>query len=161
MKKNRKFRARLLVDRKLQGALLCRVVTYWCVCVAAMMLLAGVQAALSSREAGWPLVINRAMLAFGPSLIAAMVLLPLVLYDALRFSLSFAGPMRRLRSEARRLADGERVAPITFRGGDYWFELAGEFNRISAELSRLREEQSSHAAPAEPSPGAAETAGRS
>ncbi len=142
MTRKKAARLRLLVDRKLQGALLCRVVTYWCVCVVAMMLLAAVQAAWSSRAAGWPLVLNRAMLAFGPSLIAAVALLPLVLYDALRFSLSFAGPMRRLRTEARRLADGQEVAPISFRGGDYWSELAGEFNRISAELTMLRRAKS-------------------
>ncbi|MEM9185963.1 MAG: hypothetical protein AAGB00_05640 [Planctomycetota bacterium] len=141
----RTFRTRLIVDGKVQGALLCRVLLYWCVCVAVVVMLAGFQAAWASRDAGWPLVLNRAMFAFGPSLIAALVLLPLLLFDATRFSLGFAGPMRRLRNEARRLADGEDVAPVTFRGGDYWNDLAGEFNRISDELRRLRAQQAAGA----------------
>lgn len=134
----RKFRTRLLVDGQLQGALLCRVALYWCVSVAVMVMLAGLQAAWASQNASWPVVINRAMLAFGPALIAAMVVLPFLLFDALRFSLSFAGPMRRLRNEAKRLADGEAVAPINFRKGDYWYDLATEFNRLSEELHKRR-----------------------
>ncbi|MEM8866053.1 MAG: hypothetical protein AAGF31_10970 [Planctomycetota bacterium] len=138
---NRKFRTRLLVDTNLQGALLCRVMLYWCVCVGMMVMLAGLQAAWSNSDAGWPVVLNRAMLAFGPSLIAATVLLPVLLFDSLRFSIRFAGPMKRLRNEARRLADGQDVAPIKFRDGDYWGDLADEFNRLSEELRRLRNER--------------------
>lgn len=141
----RHTRTRLLVDPKVQGALLFRVVLYWCVSVAVVVMLAAVQVAWTVESAGWPVVFNRAALAFGPALIAAVALLPALLFDTLRVSSSFTGPMKRLRAEVRRLADGEQLEPIKFRGGDFWDDLAGEFNRLSEEITRLRKQQ---AAPA-------------
>lgn len=130
-------RTRLFIDPQVQGRFLCRVVFYWCMAVAVMGTLAAVQVAFESRHAPMPIVINRTLLAFGPALIAAVVMLPLVLFDALRFSNRFAGPMHRLRREVKRLADGASYAPIDFRKGDYWYDLAQEFNRLAEQLKRL------------------------
>ncbi|MEM6331391.1 MAG: hypothetical protein AAF790_14250 [Planctomycetota bacterium] len=137
-------RFRLLIDPKLQGALLCRVVLYWCFCVFVVLVLAGLQTLWASPGADASVLLGRAVLAFGPALIASLIVLPVVLFDALRFSHRFAGPMHRLRGAAGRLADGESLPPVTFRKGDYWGELAEQFNRVSAEVDRLRA-----AAPAE------------
>jgi nitrogen fixation/metabolism regulation signal transduction histidine kinase len=130
-------RTRLFIDPQVQGRLLCRVVLYWCMAVAIMGTLAAVQVAIESRHAPSSVVINRTLLAFGPSLIAAVLLLPVVLFDALRFSNKFAGPMHRLRREVKRLADGDSYTPIDFRKGDFWYDLAQEFNRLADKLERL------------------------
>jgi hypothetical protein len=130
-------RTRLFIDPQVQGRLLCRVVLYWCMAVAIMGTLAAVQVAIETRHAPSSVVINRTLLAFGPSLIAAVLLLPVILFDALRFSNKFAGPMHRLRREVKRLADGDSYAPIDFRKGDFWYDLAQEFNRLADKLERL------------------------
>lgn len=130
-------RTRLFIDPQVQGRLLCRVVLYWCMAVVVMGTLAGVQVAIEGRQAPFAVVANRTLLAFGPALIAAMIMLPLVLFDALRFSNKFAGPMHRLRREVKRLADGDSYAPIDFRKGDFWYDLAQEFNRLADRLERL------------------------
>ncbi|MEX2170435.1 MAG: hypothetical protein WD851_14060 [Pirellulales bacterium] len=130
-------RKRLFVDSPVQGRLLCRVVLYWCLAVAIMGTLAAVQVAIETRHAPFSLVVNRTLLAFGPSLIAAVVMLPLILFDVLRFSNKFAGPMHRLRREMKRLAGGESCAPINFREGDFWYDLAEQFNRLAERLDRL------------------------
>ena len=130
-------RTRLFIDSQVQGHLLCRVVCYWCMAVAIMGTLAAVQVAIESRHAPFSVVANRTLLAFGPSLIAAVVMLPLIMFDALRFSNKFAGPMHRLRREVKRLADGDSYAPIDFRKGDFWYDLAQEFNRLADRLERL------------------------
>jgi nitrogen fixation/metabolism regulation signal transduction histidine kinase len=130
-------RTRLFVDSQVQGRLLCRIVLYWCMAVFIMGSLAAVQVAVESRHAPASVVINRALLAFGPALIAAVVMLPVIMFDALRFSNKFAGPMHRLRREVKRLADGDSYAPIDFRKGDFWYDLAQEFNRLADKLERL------------------------
>jgi hypothetical protein len=130
-------RTRLFIDPQVQGRLLCRVVLYWCMAVVVMGTLAGVQVAIEGRHAPFEVVANRTLLAFGPALIAAVIMLPLILFDALRFSNKFAGPMHRLRREVKRLADGDSYSPIDFRKGDFWYDLAQEFNRLADRLERL------------------------
>lgn len=132
-------RTRLFIDPPVQGRLLCRVVIYWLTGVAVIGALAGLQVWMERSGAPTSVVLNRALLAFGPALIAAFVLLPLILFDALRFSNKFAGPIFRLRNAVRRLADGSSYEPIHFRKGDYWFDLAEEFNRLADRLERLEE----------------------
>lgn len=129
-------RSRLFIDPQVQGRLLCRVVAYWIMGVTVIGALAGLQVWVESHGAPLSVVLNRALLAFGPALIAAVVLLPLILFDALRFSNKFSGPMHRLRNEVRRLADGTSYAPIVFREGDYWYDLAQEFNRLAERLEQ-------------------------
>ena len=150
----RTFRTRLLIDPKLQGALVCRVLLYWCLSIGVMMLLAGLQVVWRGPNVESGVALSRAVLAFGPALLASMVLLPFVAFDTLRFSHRFAGPMHRLRTEARRLADGETVEPVNIREKDYWGDLADEFNRVAEELNRLRATEGAPELPAEETAGA-------
>ena len=137
----RKFRTRMMVDPKLQGALLVRTVMYWVLCVTVVMVLAGLQAVWSSNGAPGPVLLSRTVLAFGPALIASLLVLPMVAFDSVRFSNKFAGPMHRLKRLARDLADGKPVEPVNFREEDYWKELADQFNRLAEEVTLLRKER--------------------
>lgn len=121
----------------MQGAMVLRVLSYWLLVV---LLLAGVSCAqvlLAGGEAPWPVLLNRCLQALGPSLIALLMILPLLLLDSLRFSHRFAGPMGRLRREVGRLADGQWQGALRFRKGDYWHTLADEINRVAARLKVL------------------------
>lgn len=131
-------RSRVFVDAPVQGGLILRVLMYWLLAVAAIGLLVTMQIAVASKTAGWDMLINRALLAFGPALIASVIILPLVLIDALRFSHRLAGPMFRLKKEFKKVADGGNFKPLVFREGDHWYELASEFNRVAAELDSHR-----------------------
>jgi nitrate/nitrite-specific signal transduction histidine kinase len=70
--------------------------------------------------------------------LAAVLVLPIVLRDLLRLSHRWVGPILRLRAALSALSRGEHVPPLRFREGDYWQELAGDFNTIAADLNRLR-----------------------
>jgi hypothetical protein len=37
----------------------------------------------------------------------------------------------------RQLANGEKVAPLSFRQGDFWQEFAEDYNRIADRLDKL------------------------
>ena len=64
----------------------------------------------------------------------SLVLLPLVVFDILRLSNRFVGPLLRLRQSMRQLAQGEHVDPIEFRCNDFWREFADEFNAVLARV---------------------------
>jgi len=70
----------------------------------------------------------------GPACVLSLILLPLVIVDILRFSNHFVGPLMRLRRSMRRLARGEHVDPIKFRGSDFWQDFADEFNAMLARI---------------------------
>ena len=69
---------------------------------------------------------------YAPALVVAALVLPLILFDVVRISNRFVGPVYRLRQSMRRLARGEEVQPIKFREGDFWQTFADEFNHILA-----------------------------
>ena len=65
-------------------------------------------------------------------LIAAI---PVFVYDTLRMSNRFAGPLARLRESLRELASGDTVQPLTVRRGDYLSDLVDSFNEVIARFS--------------------------
>ncbi len=69
--------------------------------------------------------------------VVSLLVLPALVYHALRLSNKFTGPLFRLRRELRRLAAGERVSPIHFRTQDFWSDLADEFNATSDRMEML------------------------
>ncbi len=134
MAQRRTSHHRLVVDPGVQGALVLRVVLYWVICLVAVTLMllcwrtifGGAQPLCLAMEGVW--------LDFGPALVASLALLPLVIFDVLRVSNRFTGPLFRLRRAMRALARGEQVPPISFREGDFWIEIAHEFNALAARL---------------------------
>ena len=142
-------RKRLLVDTKVQGALAFRVCLYWLLCVV------GTTAALlcwrivvSGPARYFYLHLDDLWFDYGPVLLTLFGLLLLIVYDMVRLSHRFAGPVFRLGNCMRRLARGEPVEPIHFRKGDMWQELADEFNAVSALVQQLQRQNQTHAASA-------------
>jgi hypothetical protein len=131
-------RRHLFIDRPLQVALLFRALLYWAVCLMAQLLMVFFFAIVSSSSDDF--------LANGPqlwfhlqlSVVASLVLLPVILLDLLKLSHRWVGPISRLRKSLSALSRGESVPPIRFRGGDFWQELASDVNVVAAELSRQR-----------------------
>jgi hypothetical protein len=132
------MRRQLFVDPKVQGALLLRVVAYWflSLLILSMLLL------------DWRIVTNPGQpfyahfqemwYWYGPvAAIATLILLPLLLFDSVRLSNRFAGPLFRLRRELRKLSSGETARPIQFREGDFWHDFAGEFNALAERVEAL------------------------
>lgn len=142
----RQTRSVTFVDRQVQGALVRRIVMHWfafivvsLVSVTIMQVLVGdPNLTLSEhfRDA-W----SRYAL-FGAVLVA---LLPAFLLDSLKLSNRFAGPIMRLRRALRQVADGETVDELKFRDGDFWREIATDFNRATARLQQPEAESSGSA----------------
>ena len=65
-----------------------------------------------------------------PLLCVMFMLVPVYIWDVVKLSNRFAGPMYRLRGILNELADGGRASQLRFRPGDFWQETATDFNRF-------------------------------
>jgi hypothetical protein len=138
-------RQKLYVDKRVQGALARRVVLYWIVCLwGTFCVMAGFPIAINKlfAFANGPTtgqLVQQAWLDFWPALAASVLVLPFVVWDVLRISHRFAGPMIRLRHGLRDLTAGKAVTPMNFRDGDFWTDFADEFNRLAESLQESKE----------------------
>jgi nitrate/nitrite-specific signal transduction histidine kinase len=75
---------------------------------------------------------------YSTAVLASVFLLPLVIWDVIKFSHRVVGPILRLQQELQKLADGQPVQPLQFRTNDFWHPLAEQFNRVAAAQNELR-----------------------
>ena len=131
-------RKRLFVDIQVQGALAVRAVLYWLLCLFAIggLLLLWRMVAMPVTPLDQHL--RELWSYFRPTAMVSLLLLPIVVVDLLRLSNRFAGPIFRLRRTMRELAEGKSVEEIRFRKGDFWQDLAGDFNTVAAQLQKAR-----------------------
>lgn len=136
-------RGRLYIDRDVQRALVLQLVRHWALFV---VVLTGILLALDS--------LSDPQRSFGQHfmslwqrhsalLVVVGALFPVFLYDSIKLSNRFAGPIMRLRSALREAAAGELSRPIVFRKDDFWQDIANNYNAL---LTRLAEERQGRAA---------------
>lgn len=65
---------------------------------------------------------------------ALFLVAPLLVYDILRLTNRFVGPVYRIRTALQGLAEGEAGRPLKFRDDDYWTELCDPFNEVRRML---------------------------
>ena len=132
-------RQKLWIDRNVQGILVERALIYW---IAGLGLLGGtVLCDQWWRNPNW--TFSQHLLEFfaqvWPWLPSVLLLMPLVLFDVVRLSHQFGGPLYRLRKHLHELQDDLSVEPLSFRESDYWQELVGPVNWLHAQLLESEE----------------------
>src|SRR5512133_3372542 len=137
------LRKRLFVDYKVQGALIVRVLIYWLACLFTLTLMILCWRTITGPARMFYTHFDDMWFQFGPALIGSLLLMPLVVYDIVRLSNRFVGPLLRLRRSMRALATGKEVAPLEFREGDFWRDFAHEFNAIADRMNKLNQAASS------------------
>jgi hypothetical protein len=144
------LRKHFFVDRKVQGALIARVVMYWLACLITIALMLLSWDVFTGPPRKFYLHFGNMWFFYGPAAIASLLLLPLIIVDIIRISNRFVGPLLRLRRSMRALARGEYVEPIEFRNKDFWYDFADEFNAIRARILHLSAENESKIEDEEP-----------
>jgi hypothetical protein len=133
-------RKKLLIDPATQLALARSVASNW-LCFLALVILLAVcmetivqypNQSLASLAQG---VCHRHAQTF----ILILLTCPLFIFRSIKFSHRFAGPIWRLRHELRRLKEGSSIQPIHFRKGDFWTDLAEDFNAVLRRLERAEQ----------------------
>jgi len=129
------------VDKDVQGALALRVVAYWIACLWGVFCVLAGFPIIVTWWFGFPnaptsaALVYQTWLDFWPAIAASLFLMPLLVRDVVCLSNRFVGPFFRLRSALQELAQGKTITPISFRKGDFWFEIVEDVNRISAMLA--------------------------
>jgi hypothetical protein len=141
MKQTPTKRKTILVERQVQGALGFRIAGHWFMFLAASLAFTITLRLIGNINHGtaWEMV-GLALREQAVAIVVMLALLPWFVHDALKLSNRFAGPMVRLRSAIRVLSSGEQVNPLTFRKGDFWGDLAGEFNELQSRVVADRHE---------------------
>jgi hypothetical protein len=74
--------------------------------------------------------------AYLPVWICLFLLVPVVAWDAIRFTHRLVGPLVRFRRTIHDITEGELVRPIKLRSGDFLCDLRDEFNQMLVSLER-------------------------
>jgi hypothetical protein len=133
MSKN--FRRRIWIDHEVQLSLLWLQLKHWGLFLAVLssvlflmhVLAVGPDQPMTSQLLG-------ALSEHVYILLVVVVLVPVFLYDSIKLSNRFAGPILRLRRAMHSAAQGESVAPLHFRTRDFWQALADDFNAVLRRL---------------------------
>lgn len=132
------IRQQLLIDERVQGALLKRAGFYSLACALYFIMILVFTESMSRKD----ISVGEAAFACVEEAIywlpGLLLMVPIIAYDMLKQTNRFAGPVSRLRREMQRLVANESDRPLNFRDDDYWAEMADEFNQIRSELLELR-----------------------
>ncbi len=141
-------RSKYYIDKTVQGAIAKRIILHWLVSFALIGLAVFTyeyfvgDAKLSLMQHAGVLIAK-----YSSFFLLMLAVLPTFVYDTVKLSHRFAGPVVRLKDSLKKLADGQAVAPLNFRENDFWRELAEDFNRAAdrvrqpAELASPVEDQ--------------------
>ena len=130
-------RSRTLVDPEVQGGLLRKMTLHWLVFFACNAVALAIWLRLFERpDVGWGETFVETGKRFLPFFIITLALIPAFVWDTVKLTHRFAGPILRLRSTLSELRQGRTVEPLHFRTGDYWQEIADDFNAVVLSQSQ-------------------------
>ncbi len=134
-------RKKLIVERQVQGALGFRIAGHWLVFMIASLSFTIILRMIGNIEqASLYAMVALALKEQSVAIVVILAFLPWFINDAFKLSNRFAGPVVRLRGAIKALSHGDEPAPLQFRKGDFWGELASEFNELHARIAAEREE---------------------
>lgn len=124
-------RTKALVDPEVQGSVLRKIAIHWvlffiCNAIALMIWIR----LYEQPDANWGQTFGDCMRRFLPFFIITMALIPAFVWDTLKLTNRFAGPILRFRAALADAKAGRAVAPLHFRNNDFWQEIAENFNAV-------------------------------
>lgn len=132
---SRNKRGKEYVDPQVQGALWRRLVWHWIAYTIVALSLVFSLEWMNDPFRPVSTIATAAWWTYGPLLLVMTCLIPLFVYDSIRLSHRFAGPVFRLRQVIHSLAQGAKPERIEFRDNDFWKEIATDMNRVIDRLA--------------------------
>jgi hypothetical protein len=122
-------RRKALVDPEVQGGILRKITFHWIVFFTCNALALMIWIRLFEQpDADWGQTLGQTLQRFLPFFVITMALIPAFVWDTLKLTNRFAGPILRLRAALSDAGAGRAVTPLSFRNDDFWQELAQNFN---------------------------------
>lgn len=130
-------RTRALVDPEVQGGVLRKVAMHWVVFFICNALALMIWIRLFEQpDADWGQTFGDTFRRFLPFFVITMALIPAFVWDTLKLTNRFAGPILRLRSALSDASRGLKVDPLHFRTNDFWQQIAKDFNTVVVDGER-------------------------
>ncbi len=135
MKNRRKKR---FVDFAVQGALIRRILLHWLLFLATACMVLPVWRIVTGAEPLGPFaeLMSRGWVHSGPIFVILLAMLPVFVWDTVRFSQRFAGPMCRFHKTIQDINAGEGTRRIKLRQGDFWTQFADDFNTMMERMEQ-------------------------
>ena len=73
-----------------------------------------------------------------PVFLFLAAVLPIFIWETVKFSSRFVGPMYRLHRTIQSINAGEKFQPIRFREDDFWHDVADDFNKMMKKLTEQK-----------------------
>lgn len=127
MKQKRKI---FLVDRAVQGGLAKRLCLHWAVFFAVLIIIQFWTSRILNPFMPFNELLKEMMQTNQLFMLSLILLLPSFVYDAVKVSNRFAGPIVRMRRELERAAETGEFKKISFRKGDFWESMADAYNKM-------------------------------
>ena len=131
------IRRRIFIHGPIQGALISRIALYWLLSMFIQALLIMLLSVGSGSADDLYQMTQQFWWHVKLVLVSSLLTLPLLMLDIIKLSHRWVGPIFRLRTAMQALAMGESVQPLTFRAGDFWPDLAGDFNAVLGRVQHL------------------------
>ncbi len=126
-----KRRSSSLADWEVQSFLVIRLCIHWVLFLTAIAIGLLIWIRLFSNPiVTWQETQTQFMATFLPVLIISIAILPVFIFDSVRLSNRFTGPIFRLRKALSNLSNGKQEVALEFRENDFWKSLATDFNAV-------------------------------
>jgi methyl-accepting chemotaxis protein len=126
-----KRRSSSLADWEVQSFLVIRLCIHWVLFLTAIAIGVLIWIRLFSNPiVTWQETQTQFIATFLPVLITSIAILPVFIFDSVRLSNRFTGPIFRLRKALSNLSNGKQEVALEFRENDFWKSLATDFNAV-------------------------------
>ena len=124
-------RKQKLVDCEVQTSVLRKISIHWVVFFVCNAIALMIWIRLYEQpDANWGQTFGDTMRRFLPFFVITAALIPAFVWDTLKLTNRFAGPIMRLRGALAEASAGRSVKPLQFRNSDFWQEIAQDFNQM-------------------------------
>lgn len=120
-----------IINSSIQRAVLFKFVIHWAFAIVAIFAISfTLHLMFKSPEESYASILGDMKNRYALSLFVLFALVPYFLRDLIELTHRVVGPMKRFEDALKKAARGESIEPLSFRDGDYWQELAADFNRL-------------------------------
>jgi hypothetical protein len=130
-------RNRSFVDNEVQGGLLRKIAFHWTLMFVVNTLALVIWVKMFEQpDMSWAVTFGDCFRRFLPFFVISVLLVPAFVWDTLKLTNRFAGPILRLRGALADAVKGREVEPLHFRNNDFWQEIANDFNGLVSQTRK-------------------------
>lgn len=136
-----KNRRKTVVDPEVQGGIMRKFAIHWAIFFVCNSIALMIWVRLFEQpDADWGQTFSTTFKRFLPFFVITIALVPAFVWDSMKFTNQFAGPILRLRNAMLDASRGRAVPPLHFRSSDFWQEVATSFNRLMEHRAEHHEQ---------------------